>query len=1202
MYNNRLGSGANMTGSLDLVCNSISLIQPDGTLQALTLGGTIAPVNNPNLTGNVAVNNNVSVDAEGDVFANSFNARHDITYNNTSSLTNTVAGINSSIATLSTLKANLQNANMTGTFKINNNVNVDTNGNATVNSLTSVNDIKYNNNTSLMGTITAINSDIDTVTASISNVNNTSDINKPISSACQNALNLLAPIVNPTFTKNISVLSNLNVSGNATFRNDITYNNGQSLVADVANMNDSFISLSNLKANVHNALMTGTFKINNNVDVDSLGNMSVNKLTSANDLIYNNSTSLVNTVTSINSAISGIQGSISNVNNTSDINKPISTSCQNALNLLAPIVNPTFTKNISVLSNLNVSGNATFYNDISYNKGQSLIANVANMNDSVGSLSSVKANVHNAVMTGTFSVNGLVNVDGTGSLLANQLTSLNDILYDNGKSLKTVVTNINSGIASAVTTSESYTDTQIANLVSSAPQTLNTLNEIATALGNDPNFSTSMVNLIGTKAPIINPTFTNNLNVLGAVTGNSICSVNDILYNNGSSLITNVGNANTLIFALANNKANIENPTFIADATILSNLYVSGKTTFKNASTMMSSLNVVGDITNVGNASCNNLNVNGTINNTALNNFLATKASLASPTFTGTVGGITSTMVGLGNCNNTSDASKPISTATQAALNLLAPIASPTFTGTVNGITSAMVGLGNCQNTSDTNKPVSLATQTLLNLKAPLLNPTFTGTVIAPDITLPSGSLNAQLSNIVSIPPKLLALNDVFVRVSEDYNLIPTDTITWSNTAGASYVNTFSYTTSALRQQTLSFTNTTGQLTYTFNNLYPAVSSVFQFAAYSGTTNKFRVAIRCGTSGYDNVFTLTDKLTYYKITILSPFSSTYTIYLGGSAIGLSPAQTIGSVNTSDWSCFLDPVQTQMDGNLQLMNGTVQANDFLYGPNATSLSTSLNALTPTSLTVAGPTILNSTTINAVLNTTGVIASGGVVAGILQVGDAGNQFGQKMAIDTGGNIYTDANIYASNIQCSGTITNTDLTNRLALKAPLASPTFTGNVTAGNMSCGWLSTAGNLTTTGTISATGAIQAGGDIKFDTTTSLRTSLYNITSLRTSGSATVGTTLQTIYNVVLGTRGFITVVVANSMFMGFFEWTAVTTYCSLTKLAESGNAVQGVLNTNATTSAGIVTLTVQQSPSNNGQIYAKLASGSATVTWFISLL
>lgn len=55
--------------------------------------------------------------------------------------------------------------------------------------------------------------------------------------------------------------------------------------------------------------------------------------------------------------------------------------------------------------------------------------------------------------------------------------------------------------------------------------------------------------------------------------------------------------------------------------------------------------------------------------------------------------------------------------ATQSALDLKAPLDSPTFTGTVGGITKSMVGLGNVDNTSDLNKPVSTATQSALDLK-----------------------------------------------------------------------------------------------------------------------------------------------------------------------------------------------------------------------------------------------------------------------------------------------------------------------------------------------------------------------------------------------------------------------------------------------------------------------------------------------------
>jgi hypothetical protein len=69
---------------------------------------------------------------------------------------------------------------------------------------------------------------------------------------------------------------------------------------------------------------------------------------------------------------------------------------------------------------------------------------------------------------------------------------------------------------------------------------------------------------------------------------------------------------------------------------------------------------------------------------TEMDAFLLLKAPLASPTFTGTVGGITKAMIGLPSVDDTSDTSKPVSTATQAELDLKANIASPSFTGNVS--------------------------------------------------------------------------------------------------------------------------------------------------------------------------------------------------------------------------------------------------------------------------------------------------------------------------------------------------------------------------------------------------------------------------------------------------------------------------------------------------------------------------------------
>jgi hypothetical protein len=56
-----------------------------------------------------------------------------------------------------------------------------------------------------------------------------------------------------------------------------------------------------------------------------------------------------------------------------------------------------------------------------------------------------------------------------------------------------------------------YTDTAISNLVDTAPSTLDTLNELAAALGDDANFSTTVTNSIATKLPLAGGTMTGNL-------------------------------------------------------------------------------------------------------------------------------------------------------------------------------------------------------------------------------------------------------------------------------------------------------------------------------------------------------------------------------------------------------------------------------------------------------------------------------------------------------------------------------------------------------------------------------------------------------------------------------------------------------------------------------------------------------------------
>jgi len=72
-----------------------------------------------------------------------------------------------------------------------------------------------------------------------------------------------------------------------------------------------------------------------------------------------------------------------------------------------------------------------------------------------------------------------------------------------------VVTGLQSALDGKTT--ESYVNTAVSNLVDSSPAALNTLNELAAALGDDANYAATTTAAIGLKAPIASPTFTGDI-------------------------------------------------------------------------------------------------------------------------------------------------------------------------------------------------------------------------------------------------------------------------------------------------------------------------------------------------------------------------------------------------------------------------------------------------------------------------------------------------------------------------------------------------------------------------------------------------------------------------------------------------------------------------------------------------------------------
>jgi len=95
------------------------------------------------------------------------------------------------------------------------------------------------------------------------------------------------------------------------------------------------------------------------------------------------------------------------------------------------------------------------------------------------------------------------------------------------------ITELGTPSANADAATKLYVDTSIADLADSAPTTLNTLNELAAALGDDANFSTTVTNSIASKLT--------SANVVVTVGASSITTTQDDVALNDEALVNPAG-------------------------------------------------------------------------------------------------------------------------------------------------------------------------------------------------------------------------------------------------------------------------------------------------------------------------------------------------------------------------------------------------------------------------------------------------------------------------------------------------------------------------------------------------------------------------------------------------------------------------------------------------------------------------------------
>ena len=393
------------------------------------------------------------------------------------------------------------------------------------------------------------------------------------------------------------------------------------------------------------------------------------------------------------------------------------------------------------------------------------------------------------------------------------------------------------GTPSAPTAAVSTNTTQIATtafvraevsaLVGGATATLDTLGEIATALGNDANLSTTLTSSIALKAPLASPTFTGTVTIPSGASISGFAPLASPTFTGTVSGITatmvglgNVDNTadtakpvSTAQQTALNLKADLASPTLTgtpiaptaAGGTNTTQIATTAFVTTAVSGATITSLDDVADVTITSNSSGHFLKWNGTawvndaidLGTDTTGSYVTSLVAGTGVTLTGNSGegatptvtvdttviqarvsNVTDTEIGyLDGVTSAIQTQIDTKLASSTAGTTYAPLASPTFTGTVTiptgasitaptGLVKGDVGLGNVDNTSDANKPVSTAQQTALDLKANLASPTFTGTTTLNDATV-SGNLIVS-GTTTSINTETLTVDDNIIILNNN--------------------------------------------------------------------------------------------------------------------------------------------------------------------------------------------------------------------------------------------------------------------------------------------------------------------------------------------------------------------------------------------------------------------------------------------------
>ncbi len=571
--------------------------------------------------------------------------------------------------------------------------------------------LQYLNPSAEGNTEIEINSTVSKETLGIANIDNTSDEDKPISTAAQLALNNkiesaqnLGSGIFPYYGKNDKTLQfkSFVAGDNITVENHNPDAEGNTEIKISAIIPD--IPEVSTGANLGAGVTVFSSKVGTELQFKSLKagqGISIENLNEGGE---------GNTEIGITSTVSKASLGIENIDNTSDLEKPISSLTQTALDTKVDKITGKglSSEDYTLLEKTKLSGI----------QSGAQVNRVFSVAGKTGNVILVKDDV------------GLSSVDNSSDMDKPISTAVSNAL---ASKLETIST---AGNGISLFFNKTNQDVALRSLVAGNNVALTLLNESAN--GNDE----IEISVTVDKADV-GLSNVDNTSDINKPISNSVQTALDEKVNNGS----NLGNGVTL-FSNKDSNGNLSFKSLLAGTNIgIANINENGEGNNEIEISCNVSKSTLG-IENVDNTSDLNKPVS-TAQSTAITNAVAGKSDLGHTH--------TAEEIGLGNVDNTSDLNKPISTSTQTALD--AKISDVSNIGTGLGIFNAKtnteielrslkagnnisleylnelgegnteiqissnvskstLGLGNVNNTADIDKPISVATQSALDEKS----------------------------------------------------------------------------------------------------------------------------------------------------------------------------------------------------------------------------------------------------------------------------------------------------------------------------------------------------------------------------------------------------------------------------------------------------------------------------------------------------